>query len=67
MAISNGQNRDTPVSPFCPIKVTVVFNNYWTDFLICPDGFFDLGASSFPDNLVEPADFLDLFKSDSNF
>ena len=24
MAISNGQNRDTPVSPFCPMKVTVV-------------------------------------------
>ena len=25
MAISNGQNRDTPVSPFWSIKVTVVF------------------------------------------
>ena len=25
MAISNGQNRDTPVSPFWSLKVTVVF------------------------------------------
>ena len=25
MTISNGQNRDTPVSPFWSIKVTVVF------------------------------------------
>ena len=33
MAISNGQNRDTPVSPFCPLKVTVVFTNHLSDIL----------------------------------
>ena len=27
MAISNGQNRDTPVSPFWSLKVTVVFTS----------------------------------------
>ena len=30
MAISNGQNRDTPVSPFWSLKVTVVFTNLKT-------------------------------------
>ena len=35
MAISNGQNRDTPVSPFWSIKVTVVFTIKLRLFTTC--------------------------------
>ena len=37
MAISNGQNRDTPVSPFWSLKVTVVFKeaSFRTTVSVC--------------------------------